>query len=55
MILRYRTRYLPGFALYLDREDPQAVADIIIDNESPEDPQVLRWPGPQPDPTPQGQ
>ena len=52
--LRYRTRYLPGFALYVDREDPQAVADIIVDNERPEDPQVLRWPGPQRDRRAQG-
>jgi uridine kinase len=49
VVLRYRTRYLPGFALYVHREDPQAIADIIIGNERLGDPQVLRWPGRRPD------
>lgn len=41
---RYRGRYFPGYALYLDRECPQDIADIIIDNNHVDDPQVVRWP-----------
>ncbi len=42
---RYKARYLPSYAMYLDREAPQAIADIIIDNNHVDDPQVVRWPG----------
>ena len=42
--LRYRARYLPGQALYRAEADPEAVADVLVDNEDPSAPVVLRWP-----------
>jgi len=41
--LRYRGRYFPGYAIYLDREVPQAIADIVVDNNHVDDPRVVRW------------
>lgn len=38
---RYRSKYLPGQALYRNRDDPQARADIVIDNTNPDSPGVL--------------
>ena len=32
VVERFRQRHLPGFALYLEREDPIAHADLVIDN-----------------------
>lgn len=32
VVERFRRRYLPGFALYLAREDPVTHADVVIDN-----------------------
>jgi uridine kinase len=40
---RYRARYLPAQALYRAEADPGAVADVLVDNEDPAAPQVLRW------------
>jgi uridine kinase len=42
---RYTGRYLPGQALYRAEADPEAVADVLIDNEDPAAPVVVRWPG----------
>ncbi len=38
------TRRARGFALYLDRDDPGAVADIIIDTTDAQRPVPIRWP-----------
>jgi uridine kinase len=40
---RYRARYLPGQALYRTEADPEAVADVLVDNTDPAVPRVLRW------------
>jgi uridine kinase len=40
---RYLHRYLPGQALYRAEADPQANADIVVDNEDPAEPRVIRW------------
>ena len=39
---RFRRRYLPGQQLYFDLHDPKGVANIVVDNEDPESPVVLR-------------
>lgn len=39
---RYRTRYLPGQALYRAEADPEAAADVLVDNEDPTAPRVVR-------------
>jgi uridine kinase len=46
VIERYRSRYLPGYALYTEREDPESHTDILIDNTNLQSPVVLRWPPP---------
>lgn len=40
---RYRQRYLPGRELYRQESQPQAHANIVIDNSEPAAPRVLRW------------
>jgi uridine kinase len=40
---RYLHRYLAGQAIYRAEADPDANADIVVDNEDPASPQVLRW------------
>jgi uridine kinase len=40
---RYLARYLPGQAIYRAEADPEAVADIVIDNERADRPRILRW------------
>ena len=40
---RYRGRYLPGQALYRAEVDPERLADVLVDNEDPAAPVVLRW------------
>jgi uridine kinase len=40
---RYRTRYLPGQALYRQDADPEGRADVLVDNEDVAVPRVLRW------------
>ncbi|MCK9893911.1 uridine kinase [Frankia sp. AgB32] len=42
---RYLARYLPGQSIYFLHAAPQEHADILIDNESPDAPRILRWPG----------
>jgi uridine kinase len=39
----YRLKYLPGQALYRLEADPEAHADVLVDNEDPATPAVLRW------------
>jgi uridine kinase len=41
---RYEARYLPGQALYRARDAPREHADVLLDNERPDTPLVLRWP-----------
>jgi uridine kinase len=41
---RYRKRYLPGQRLYRAQVDPEAIADIVIDNEDPQAPRLVRQP-----------
>ncbi len=40
---RYRTRYLPGQALYRAEIDPGRSADVLVDNRDPAKPRMLRW------------
>jgi uridine kinase len=44
VLQRYRRRYLPGQAIYRAEAQPRDHADIVIDNEDPSHPRVLRWP-----------
>ncbi len=39
---RYRTRYLPGQQLYFDECGPERVADLVIDNNDPANPAIIR-------------
>jgi len=38
---RYASRYFPGETLYLEAADPQARADIVVDNDDPTRPRLL--------------
>jgi uridine kinase len=40
---RYRTRYLPGQALYRRDASPETHADVLVDNGDVTAPIVLRW------------
>jgi len=40
---RYVGRYLPGQALYRREADPEARADLLVDNERFEAPRIERW------------
>lgn len=40
---RYLGRYLPGQALYRQQADPEAFAQVLVDNEHPEAPVIERW------------
>ncbi len=42
--LRYRQRYLPGQELYLSRVHPDRRADVLIENNDPTAPTLLRIP-----------
>lgn len=42
---RYRARYLPAQAAYLERDRPLEAADVVVENEDPVHPRLLRWPG----------
>ncbi|AEH11795.1 uridine kinase [Candidatus Frankia meridionalis] len=42
---RYERRYLPGQELYRTLAAPMDVADVLLDNERPDLPVILRWPG----------
>ncbi|WP_261562691.1 hypothetical protein [Frankia tisae] len=41
---RYEARYLPAQELYQTCAAPREHADVLIDNEDPGNPLVLRWP-----------
>lgn len=41
---RYRLRYLPGQQLYRETARPSSVADVVIDNDDPAWPRLLKWP-----------
>ncbi len=41
---RYRTRYLPGQALYLSLVDPEAHCGVLVENDDPAAPEILRIP-----------
>ena len=45
---RYRGRYLPGQVLYRDDATPETAADVLIDNEDPASPVLVRWPSSSP-------
>ena len=38
---RYRSRYLPGQALYRPEADPLRHADVVVDNSDPSNPELL--------------
>lgn len=40
---RYEGRYLPGQALYREGSDPMSRATIVVDNDDPSRPTILRW------------
>jgi uridine kinase len=42
---RYRRRYLPAQRLYRADAHPERTADVLIRNDRPDAPVVLRWPG----------
>ena len=42
---RYAQRYLPAHALYVAEAEPEARADVVVDNEVVSAPVVRRWPG----------
>jgi uridine kinase len=39
---RYRDRYIPGQQIYLRQVDPASKADIVIDNNDPDRPNIVR-------------
>lgn len=41
---RYEKRYLPGQELYQAAASPEAAADVVINNQDPARPRVLKWP-----------
>lgn len=41
IIHRYETRYIPGQRIYLRQAKPQSIADIVIDNNDPINPQII--------------
>ncbi|EIV95127.1 uridine kinase [Frankia sp. QA3] len=41
---RYEARYLPGQELYRQGAAPHEHAHVLIDNEDPVNPRILRWP-----------
>lgn len=43
---RYLARYLPGQALYQNESDPEGRAHVVVDNNDPMTPVILRWTGP---------
>jgi uridine kinase len=37
----FSVRYIPGQELYLERDDPRAYANVVVDNEDPEHPRIV--------------
>ena len=44
---RYLARYLPGQALYRDEAAPEDTAHIVIGNDDPQNPVVIKWQPPR--------
>lgn len=44
VLRRYEQRYLPGQRLYRETARPEQHADVVIDNDDPARPAVLKWP-----------
>jgi len=44
---RYQRRYLPAQRLYMENERPLGHADVIIENDDPGHPMVVRWETPR--------
>ena len=42
---RYLRRYVPGQRIYLEECDPERAADIVVDNDDPERPSIVRAAG----------
>lgn len=42
IIHRYETRYIPGQRIYLKQAQPRRFADIVIDNNDPQNPTILK-------------
>jgi uridine kinase len=40
---RFATRYVPAQQHYIEAAKPQEVADVVVDNNEPSRPSVLRW------------
>jgi uridine kinase len=40
---RYERRYLPGQRLYRVIAEPELAADVVIDNDDPTQPRVVKW------------
>jgi uridine kinase len=41
VVERYRRRYFPAQRKYLQTIQPQELADVIIENNDPEDPEII--------------
>jgi uridine kinase len=39
---KFDQRYEPAWQIYVDQEDPEAVADVVIDNREVANPQILK-------------
>ncbi|MCL3860913.1 uridine kinase [Actinotalea sp. K2] len=55
VLLRYRTKYLPGQALYRSVAAPLDAAHLVVDNSTPTAPRILRERAPRPPGTPDRQ
>lgn len=40
---RYSSRYLPGQALYRAEAQPLRSADVVVDNDEPDSPEIVKW------------
>jgi uridine kinase len=43
LLARYQRRYLPGQALYRAEASPHECAHIVIDNDDPRSPNIVKW------------
>lgn len=41
---RYRLRYLPGQQMYRAAATPELTADVVINNDDPAQPRLMKWP-----------
>ena len=44
---RYLSRYLPGQALYRAEATPEDTAHVVVDNDDPRHPVIIRWQPPR--------